>query len=297
MLPRAGGDYSSQVSHVVDEILRRVGIAGPWAPLTTTGLAKKVYATDDVVIAIATDHPDAIADARTESVAAPVARAAGVRTPRLIAFDDSRALIDRPWSVWERVPGVPLRERWPDATQAPWREVGAELARLHRAVTVCPDPRGWLDRHARASDPRASLPALRDDGVLDATRAAWVERVAARLEPVSRRAATPRFLHGDAHGMNVIVDDAGGLQLIDWGDAGWGDPAIELAELPVDAWRFALDGYRDAGGVLDDAATPLLLWQRLDYALAHLAEPRRRTTRLDEIQRLAEVAPWRDWLA
>jgi len=104
--------------------------------------------------------PGAIGDARTESVAAPAARAAGVRTPRLLAFDDTRALVDRPWSVWERVPGMPLRARIPRAADAAaaWREVGAELALLHRAVTACSDPRGWLDRHDRAPDARASLP-------------------------------------------------------------------------------------------------------------------------------------------
>jgi len=290
----------ANVSHVVDDILRSLRIPGPWAPLPTTGLSKKVYATADVVVAIASDHPSAVSDARTESVAAPAARAAGVRTPRLLAFDDTRALIDRPWSVWERVHGVLLRERWPRYTEAAasWREVGAELALLHRAVTACPDPRGWLARHDRATDPRASVPALRDAGRLDDARAAWIERVAARLEPHARRACAPRFLHGDAHGMNVIADDAGRLlALIDWGDAGWGDPAIDLAELPVDAWRIALDGYRAAGGVLDDDATPVLLWQRLDYALAHLAQPKPRTARLDELARLIDVSPWADWLA
>ncbi len=275
------------MSHVVDEILRAVGVRGPWAPVASSGLAKKVYATADVIVAIASDHPSAVSDMRTESVAAPIARAAGVRTPRLIAFDDTRALADRPWSVWERVHGTPLREKWPRYTdaEASWREVGAALAHLHRTVAACPDPNGWLDHNERATDPRASLP-----GPLDATRAAWVERVAARLEPQTHRSATPRFLHGDCHGMNVLVDDDGALTLIDWGDAGWGDPAIELAELPVDAWRFALDGY---GGLPDDAM-PLLLWQRLDYALYHVTQGR--TARLDELVRLAEVAPWSDWL-
>lgn len=277
------------MSHVVDEILRQLRIRGPWSALAHRGLAKRIYVTPDVVVGIATDHPDAIGDLRTESVVAGVVRAAGVRAPALLAFDDTRTLVDRPWAAWERVHGTPLREKWPryaDA-EASWREVGAELALLHRAVTSCPDPHGWLDRHERAPDPRASLPDL----PLSDEQRAWLERVAARLEPLTRRAAPPRFLHGDAHGMNVIVGDDGALRaLIDWGDAGWGDPAIELAELPVDAWRFALDGYRAAGGDLGDDAIPLLLWQRLDYALAHLADGR--TARLDELVRLRDQAPW-----
>lgn len=291
MLPGAGGDYSSHVSHVVDEILRTLRLAGPWQPLAHSGIAKKIYVTDRVVIGIASDHRSGVSDLRTESVAAPIVRAAGIRAPAMLAFDDTRALIDRPWAVWERVPGTPLRERWPRYVDAApsWRAVGAELRKLHDTVTRAPDPRGWLDAHARAVDPRASLPDL----PLSDDQRTWLDRVAARLEPHTRRAVTPRFLHGDCHGMNVIVGDDGALHaLIDWGDAGWGDPAIDLAELPVDAWRLALEGY----GALGDDAIPLLLWQRLDYALAHLAQPKPRAARLDELARLRDVSPWGDWL-
>ncbi len=73
----------------VDHILAAYRIPGPWQPLKATGLANRIYATRDVVLRIATDHSDAIPDARTESVAAPIARSAGILTPELIAFDDS----------------------------------------------------------------------------------------------------------------------------------------------------------------------------------------------------------------
>ena len=53
----------------VDAILAHHGIDGPWQPLKATGLANRIYATRDVVVRVATDHPEAIADARTESVA------------------------------------------------------------------------------------------------------------------------------------------------------------------------------------------------------------------------------------
>jgi hypothetical protein len=76
--------------------------------LPPTGLASHIFATRDVVLRLATDHPDGVVDARTESVAAPVARAAGILTPRLIAFDDTRTLVERPFSLWERVHGEAL---------------------------------------------------------------------------------------------------------------------------------------------------------------------------------------------
>jgi hypothetical protein len=44
----------------VDEILAHHGIQGPWATLESTGVANRIYATNDVVLRIATDHPEAV---------------------------------------------------------------------------------------------------------------------------------------------------------------------------------------------------------------------------------------------
>jgi hypothetical protein len=55
----------------VDRILSANRIPGPWQRLQSTGVANRIYATQDVVLRIATDHPEAVEDARTESVAAP----------------------------------------------------------------------------------------------------------------------------------------------------------------------------------------------------------------------------------
>src|SRR5687767_1145831 len=131
----------------VDRILDAYGMPGPWDLLPATGVANRIYATQAIVLRVATDHPDAVGDARTESVAAPVAYSAAIRTPLLIVFDDSRALVNRPLSIWERVHGETLGRAGLDAdrTRDVWREVGQELARLHDRVRACPDPRGYLD--------------------------------------------------------------------------------------------------------------------------------------------------------
>src|SRR5215475_12521378 len=109
------------------------GVRGAWQSLTSTGVANWIYATRDVVLRVATDHRDGVPDARTESVAAPAAYAAGILTPRMIAFDDTRTLVDRPFSLWERVHGVTLGQITlsGEARVAAWRSVGRELARLH----------------------------------------------------------------------------------------------------------------------------------------------------------------------
>src|ERR1044071_2922285 len=101
---------------VIDAIFTRHGERGPWAPMAATGIANRIYATDDVVLRVAVGSEESISDARTESIASPAARAAGVMTPSLLAFDDSRTLIDRPYSLWERIHGVTVGVAFPGAT-------------------------------------------------------------------------------------------------------------------------------------------------------------------------------------
>ena len=47
----------------VDAIFALHGIRGAWKALAATGVANRIYATQDVVLRIATDHPDAVVDA------------------------------------------------------------------------------------------------------------------------------------------------------------------------------------------------------------------------------------------
>jgi aminoglycoside phosphotransferase (APT) family kinase protein len=240
--------------NLVDAMFGRYGIAGPWRPLRSTGLANHVYATDEVVLRVATDHPDGVADARTESVAAPVAHAAGVLTPRLIAFDDSRTIVDRPFSLWERVHGETLglvhlnRRQFEDI----WAQVGRELAKLHRRVSACPDPDGYLDQPGRDLNPDLLLRRLHDAGRVDEETARAIEHLARELEPHVPARADARFIHNDIHPMNIMCSTDGALlAILDWGDAGWGDPALDFATIPLAAIPSALRGYEsEAPGAL-----------------------------------------------
>lgn len=155
-------DPELRMSDPVDVILAAHGRSGAWTTLKATGLANRIYATRDVVLRVATDHPEAIPDARTESVAAPAVYAEGIRTPRLLAFDDSRTLTDRPFSIWERVHGETLGNAHLDTHQraAVWYEVGQEIAALHSrvrasliraAISTRPDTSSISDRRSLAS--------------------------------------------------------------------------------------------------------------------------------------------------
>ena len=206
-------------------------------------------------------------DARTESVAAPVARAARLPVPRLLAFDDSRTLIDRPYSLWDRVHGqtLGLAESRPGALPRAWREAGRELARLHDRVKTCPDPNGWLDTPARDLDVDARVPRLVERSRVSPGQAdailAWLER----LRPFVAESTPRRFLHYDLHAMNLMCRSDGALlAVLDWGDAGWGDPALELASVPPPALPFVLAGYRDElPDGLRQGAERRMAWDRI----------------------------------
>ena len=261
----------------VDAILAHHGIEGPWQPLKATGLANRIYATRDVVLRIATDHPDAIVDARTESVAAPVARAAGVLVPRLIAFDDSRTIVDRPYSIWERIHGATLGLLPPSGALAEtWMAVGAQLARLHRDVRACPDPKGWLDEPGREFDLSARISELTSAPSPAASAAIEIAGWIDALRPAVTGPSPRCFIHNDVHEMNVMCSDSGELlAVIDWGDAGWGDPTLEFAQVPLEAVPYAVAGYEaEAPGTLGDRIEVRIIWDKLGYALEALPDMR-----------------------
>ena len=253
----------------VDAILAHHGLQGPWQQLPATGIANRIYATDDLVLRIAVEGQEALDDARTESVAAPVARAAGVCVPRLVAFDDSGTVVDRPYSLWERVHGETLGLFAPEPCSCPatWRAVGRQLALLHNRVQDCPDPHGWLDRPARELDLEERVASLAAAATIDPALAGELDRAAKALRPALQGPLTVRFLHNDIHAMNVMcARDGTLLAVLDWGDAGWGDPALELAQVRLDAAPFVLQGY-ESEAHLDDAAEARMLWDKLCAAV------------------------------
>ena len=260
----------------VDAILAVCGISGPWEPLHATGIANRIYATETVVVRVATDHAEALSDARTESVAAPVAYAAGIRTPRLLVFDDSMRLLDRPYSVWERVHGQTLGCLPPEqrSMRNTWRDVGRQLALLHRRVDRCDDPRGYLDKPERNLDLHNLLEKLVSMGRVDGNSAREISRLINRLRHEALEDAKECFLHNDIHDMNIMCSQTGELMaVLDWGDAGWGDPTIEFAQIPLSAIPCVLNGYREiAPDLLGETPGARIVWDKLDYAMEELAQ-------------------------
>jgi len=274
---------------LIDAMFARHGVPGRWEVLPSTGLANRIFATRDVVLRVATDHPDGVVDARTESVAAPVARAAGVLTPRLITFDDSRTLVERPFSLWERVHGETLGLTSLSSRQAAnvWRGVGRELARLHLRVRECADPEGYLDEPRRDQDVDAAVKRLVDAKKIDIKAAQRVERLTEDLRSYIATGIGTRFIHDDIHPMNLMCSADGELlAIIDWGDAGWGDPTLDFVRIPFDTIRSTLEGYEtEAPGLLGAFPEARIAWNKLIDAIHDFWDTSERPLDLEALQR------------
>jgi aminoglycoside phosphotransferase (APT) family kinase protein len=163
-----------------------------------------------------------------------------------------------PWSVLPWTPGR-TAARQPVA-EAEAGRFGRFLGTLHRpAPPEAPhnDYRGVPLRDHEATI-TVRLDELRgladpDSPAPDELEAAWQRLASVPIDVPTRAGA--RWLHGDLHPKNLVVDAAGRLAcVLDWGDLTAGDGATDLAA----AWMLFLpqahpqlwDGYRQAGGTL-----------------------------------------------
>ena len=247
----------------------------PFAPLPSTGIINTLWSVgNDLILRVPHNTPAGLADTFTESVAVPIAVEAGVRTPKLVIWDESYELLDVPYTIYERVHAETLGVVEPDLRMIPqvYSALGHDLALLHSQVASCPDPLGRLDTPGHEQTDRELEQCIKA-GLLVPIHARWLTGVIERLQPALARAIPARFVHNDLHSMNIMV---GGTPLaytaiIDWGDAGWGDPAIEFIALPLRLAVQVLAGYRAAALLPEDPEIEArILWDRLGHGLRHL---------------------------
>ena len=227
----------------------RLAIDEPPTPLPTNGVVHALWSLGSrYVLRVPKNEAMCIGDLRAEVAAIPVALASGVRTPALIAFSDERDIIDVPYIVVERVNGVDLSTFAPTdpALDELYRQLGHQLVALHSAPLPAPHP---SFRNIERSDTEALLIDTFAAGLLGDRAVAWFGSL---LEDLAHPDEETCFVHNDMKPDNLMVNELGKLVVIDWGDAGFADPATDFCALPLAAAAQTLDGYREAGGAADD---------------------------------------------
>jgi aminoglycoside phosphotransferase (APT) family kinase protein len=245
---------------------------GPFERLPDTGIFNAHFLLGaDLVLRVPRAHPAQEAALRREIIAVPAARGAGVRAPNLVVFDDSRAVLDSPYAIYQRVPGRTLEslEAEPLAVAEPWRELGRDLARTHAIRTeeiadalsapadTMPDPRTLVEARAAA-------------GYFATSEARWLLGWLERLAPAALAATPNHLVHGDVQASNVMVDGNPPryVALLDWGGAAWGDPAHDFAGVPLGAVPLMLEGYRQIAPLDDDDRAEMrIVWRHVQLAL------------------------------
>lgn len=270
-------DFPDMSAETMRLIAQRHGFDGrTCVRLPSIGVFNAIYALgDDLILRVPRNDPHFIAALEREAIAVPAARAAGVHTPQLVAFDDSRKLLPVPYTIYERVHGDTLELLGLDALATPtvWRALGRDLARLHAGVTPA-GPVGQLGPPNLPLDDPDSLPEqLAAAGYFSAGEADWLSRWLNRLAPLLQEPRAQRFLHGDTQATNILVHPQTHdyLALLDWGGCGWGDPALDFSGMPLRAVPAVLAGYREVAALPDDdTAEERILRYHLYFALVSL---------------------------
>jgi aminoglycoside phosphotransferase (APT) family kinase protein len=206
----------------------------------------------------------------------------------ILAYDDSRALLDRDYLLMERLPGRPLADAGLSERQMDGvlEQVGGYLAQMHALVA---DRYGYLGAH-RPMQPQSTWVEafavmwnrLLDDvvacGGYRPEEADALRHLLEVYRPHFDRPVTASLLHMDVWSQNILVNDEGHVTgLVDLDRALWGDPEIEFAVL-------------DYCGISEPS-----FWQGYgrDRDLSFPAQIRARFYLLYEVQKYIVIRTWR----
>lgn len=198
---------------------------------------------------------------RTAAVALHLAEAHGVSTPRLIAEDLEGREAGAPATLETALPGTSRAPRTVSAERL--RRAGAAIAKVH-AVRLEPQPGLPLRVRSTSTDDYAlerrwanfyrscrAAKALR--AMEQVTVSSWLLQLADdRVRALGRPCGETVLVHGDIWEGNMRWDGDTCIALIDWKDAGAGDPGVDLGQLRMqmsiqyglDAAGYVLDGWQ-----------------------------------------------------
>mgnify|MGYP001819277169 FL=1 len=183
-----------------------------------------------------------------------------VTTPKLRHVGEPHEVFPHRWTILEWIDGGDAWTLRNDLDGRPLDALADDLANAVNMIgTVEVD---GAPRRSPGSRGGPLLPLLeRLEGWLDSS--AWnaaelidvaeVRRLAAEAFEVVDEPVIEGFVHGDLIPGNVLVDEGRLSAIIDWGGAGWGDTAQDLAPAWAVLPSFERSAFREAVGA-DDAA-------------------------------------------
>lgn len=204
-------------------------LGGQWATMARVGIARGGERHDVVVRVV----PDAELGAKELAVQAAAADA-GIRTPRVHLTGDAGGPLGGAWAAMDFVTGRQLLDgldgagalrRLPVLLRRLPRQLAGAMAAVH---AIDPEP---VRARARASAPGAALTVAevwehlhRAAGDLPGLRAG-LERLRDTMPPQEHAVVC----HGDIHPFNLLVDEHGGITVLDWTAAAIAPPAFDVA--------------------------------------------------------------------
>lgn len=226
---------------------------------------------DGAVVYTKTVRPGRLPDLTAKSRV----RVDGVATPRVLTTDHLAASL-----TCDALPGSTLHALLTDPAVsrhdvvAAGRAVGAAMARLH---TTAPPPQAR--RHDATEEVAVTEDWLRQAGsygLLDARASPPPTGAVALRGLLAGTPSRPAFLHRDLHDKQVLVDERGGVGILDLDLAAVGEPALDLANLLVhldlrarQEWCPAGRSAECAQAVVEAYAPDADVWRRVPaYALS-----------------------------
>ena len=257
---------------LIRSLAAKHGIEGEPTLLPNGGMVNEAWLIGDAHVLRIVRVKGCDEEAAREAAVVPLVVAAGMQAPRLVAYDVNGD--PRPYTIYERAAGELLGyvDRDLMEFEPAYRDIGRQIAMLS-SIQVPKSSSGQFLK-AKRGGPLKSLQRTVGKGAISAAQADeivdWVERTRPLLGKCRRRV----LLHQDIHPWNVFVDvETRTLTaIIDWGDAAFGDPAFEFASMPLVAVPAMLEGYQNAGAVLDKGFIPRILWHGLSLALWEIRE-------------------------
>jgi hygromycin-B 7''-O-kinase len=239
---------------LIQAIAAHHNLSGDVAKMPDSGMVNEAWLIGDDIVLRILQQEDTDDEALRESKVVPLVRSAGVSSPELIAADLSCSIAPRPYTIYRRAHGVLLGsiEEAPHLFEALYRKLGHEIAEIHK--TEVPDELVPILRNGSTFDVGDQLKKCSDVGIVDNSSRKEIERWISRLDSVRGEGAQGTLLHQDIHPWNLFADPGTRelTAIIDWGDAALGDASTEFASMPLLAMQPMLNGYREAGGSINE---------------------------------------------